>query len=43
MKNEQHKAVVREGAESTKVHIVYDGSTRATENPPSLLLLSIIA
>ena len=31
-----HRAVVREGVESTKVRIVYDASAKANENSPSL-------
>ena len=31
-----HKPVVREGAESTKVRIVYDASARAYDGAPSL-------
>ena len=31
-----HKAVVRENAESTKIHIVYDASARGNASVPSL-------
>ena len=31
-----HKAVVRETAESTKIHIIYDGPARSSKSAPSL-------
>lgn len=31
-----HKPVIQETAESTKLHIVYDASARASEKAPSL-------